>query len=265
MKYYGIDQTGAILSKDKPKPLKACEVIFREGSIFDLKFFTIEHLGHWISSLNPDHKNHIFIDCVLGLPVELYKSNNKSQIRDWISLAKNYSHEHKSYGMAVAESFFNHIKNFYNIKEDNHPKRSTEIKLKSNSVFTTRPFQKNIQTGTFRIWKELSFVLDSVLIWPLDYYLENELKTVVYEVYPSHFYKKIFGLKNRSHLPLLDVLENVRNINKTFDFDEHVKFLNDPDFCDALIAAFGGYLTIHQRNVWNSISDQSFFEGEILE
>lgn len=265
LRFYGIDQTGATLNRTKAKPLKACKIFIEKNLLFNIKFFYIDRLGDWISNLNTNHKHHIFIDCVLGLPIDLFHSNNDLQIRDWIKTAEHFQDQGRSYGLNVSEKFFDNIKKFYQINSKEYPKRTTEIKFNSNSVFTTRPFQKNIQTGTFRIWKEIAPVLNQIIIWPIDFYLKNELNTTIYEVYPSDFYKKIFNLKNRNSDPLKQQLKNISKINPQFDIKTKLKFLEDPDFCDAFMAALGGYYVINQKDVWKNLSPNSFFEGEILD
>lgn len=253
MKVFGIDQTGAALSDTRSKPLKAAELTFDlEYRLIDLNFIQIANLSDWISTLDQKIKNHIFIDCVFGLPFDLYKSKPELEIRDWIQKAGAFNVNGKNYGLDVSEEFFKTLKSYYNLENLTHPKRTVESALKSNSVFTTRPFQKNIQTGTFRIWKELSFVLDQVLIWPIDAPIINSSHVILYEVYPSYFYFKLFNTKSRDIAPLQKILA-------PFNLK-----LKDPDYADAFIAGLGGYTCLQERNVWTNLNSKTKFEGDIL-
>ncbi len=261
LKVFGIDQTGASVGSARAKPLKACELILNlDGNIHDLRFFAIPHLGEWVKTLKQNEKNHIFIDCVFGLPIRLHQINPSKSIRDWIYSSKDYTFLDKHFGSAVSQSFFAQIKYFYKIHETSTPRREQEIQLNSNSVFTIHPFQKNIQTGTFRIWKELSQVLDEILIWPIDYYLQEELNVIFYEVYPSYFYKKLFNVSSRSAGPVIKYLNDYPlKLNS-----QNSSHINNSDFCDALVAALGGYNCLKTNNFSQFFSDEAFFEGQIL-
>ncbi len=265
MKIFGIDQTGAMMSKSKAKPLKALELIVNnENQPQDLLFFEIPNLTDWIRSLNPSDHNHIFIDCVLGLPMDLAEISLDYSIRDWIKAAENYNYNGNRFGRNVSEPFFDGIKKFYGLNENNFPKRNVEILLKSNSVFTTRPFQKNIQTGTFRIWKELAPVLEHIVLWPTDFYLNKKINVIFYEVYPSHFYQKLFDLKFRTSDPLIKWASELKMANPDFNLNSCLNHLKNPDYCDALVASLGGFKTITEKNVWANLNKTTFFEGDTL-
>lgn len=261
MKVFGIDQTGATLSDIKAKPLKACELVLDDNRMLrDAIFFEISHLGQWVRTLDKNEINHVFIDCVFGLPIELHHLNPCFSIRDWIEKSKHFNIDGKNYGRNIAKEFFNRILDFYDLKNSSPPRREIETLLNSNSVFATHPFQQNIQTGTFRIWKELSECLDEILIWPFDFYLQQELKTIFYEVYPSYFYKKILKVRSRSK-------EAVLNWAKDSGLrlsPEVIKQLNNPDSCDAFVAAIGGLQSLKTKKLWSIDNPNSFFEGHIL-
>lgn len=260
-KVYGIDQTGAVLGKNKAKPLKACELILGPNlKIEDVVFFKIPELGQWTHKLDSKATNHVFIDCVLGLPIKLYISNPEKSLRDWILKTKHFQIEKQSYGRKVSEAFFNSMLDYYNLNPSSPPKRAIEVSLKSNSVFTTRPFQKNIQTGTFRIWKELSQVLQGITLWPSDFYLKDEANTIFYEVYPSYFYKILLSANTRHPDPVIKYLSSkITEVNKVIS-----ESILDPDKCDALVAALGGLHCLKTRNLWDFNDENIFFEGNIL-
>ncbi len=85
--------------------------------------------------------------------------------------------------MSIAEEFFN------SFKQEKFLSREIEKQLSANSVFTSRPFQKNIQTGTYRTWKDLSLDIDKINIWPhLNY--NSEYFTLI-EGYPTEAWKRL--------------------------------------------------------------------------
>jgi hypothetical protein len=261
MKIFGIDQTGAVLNDKAAKPLKACQlVVDSSDQIKDILFFDIPHLGCWVQTLDQKQKTHIFIDCVLGLPISLNKAYSSQSLREWILKAGDFSFEDKIYGRQTSQKFFDEILDFYQIKNGELPRRDVEVKLNSNSVFTIHPFQKNIQTGTFRIWKELGSVLDSIVLWPSDFYLKDEFNIFLYEVYPSFFYKKLLNVKVRSAEPVLKYLEKL-NLKISEKIRDQIY---NPDNCDALMAAIGGLDCIKNNNVWDLQSEDIIFEGDIL-
>ena len=74
------------------------------------------------------------------------------------------------------------------------------------SVFKNKPFQKNVQTGTFRIWKDLGSdkEYENFSFWP--YETESLNKYTVCEAYPSlcrkelkETYKNNIKFKTKDH------------------------------------------------------------------
>ncbi len=260
-KIFGIDQTGAANGSSRAKPLKACEIILDSNEeILNVTFFKISEFGIWIKKLDPNFTNHIFIDCVLGLPIELYNIDSTRTLRDWILETKDFQFEMHKYGRKASEAFFTEVLRFYNLSSLYPPKRAVEVSLKSNSVFTTMPYQKNIQTGTYRIWKELGAALQDVVLWPSDFYLRDEASTIMYEVYPSFFYKTLLNTKIRKPEPVIKYLRS-KNLSVSDTLSEAIL---DPDNCDALVAALGGLNSLRKEDVWSFNDDNIFFEGGIL-
>ena len=154
--FLGIDQTGASVSQGKrAKPLKIC-LLRKEGkewcaftrkkgkalTIDALSPSAIEKLFKDFELDLPKNRMAILADCVLGMPLSAWpkRSIPKDASHLW-NLFKDSSTYHLNgalFGRAVSESFFSR----FPIKQSSIPKRKCEIISGSNSLFTTRPFQK---------------------------------------------------------------------------------------------------------------------------
>lgn len=198
----GVDQTGAVDSKGVPKPLPFAGfsgfLTENRGEVKNLKF----HYGYLkkashaelsqvlgLSYLGADFR-WLGLDCVLGLPKCVYR--RQFSFEEWLC-AQNFIPY--GFGRAEAERFFlSTFPDFYELPE--LPRREQEIALRANSVFKLRPFQKNIQTGTFRFWKEIQADLASG-----QFSLRGHEKshTLVTEVYPSACYRTL-GFQSRTEL-----------------------------------------------------------------
>jgi hypothetical protein len=225
--FIGIDQTGAIDQKGKPKKLRAC--IYQQKTQ-EFVFCFIEELT-WACLAkklpNLTRKNEVFIliDSVFGLP---QKSHHLDQsIRELIHKTQTYEFENKAYGLKTAHQFFIQFKP----QSADHPKRKVEVQVEANSLFLLHPFQKNISCGTYRIWKELSQDQSWFQIWPF----EKPNKNTVYlaEGYPSYYWRKIFNLKTRNTDQLLQVLPLA--IKKQI---QKQKAHLSPDSMDAFVLAY---------------------------
>lgn len=178
--YLGVDQTGAIDSNGKPHPLPACLIRKNSVSFFYLASFSKEEM---FKKIKPSDAENLLIcvDCVLGLPKELRLT--------WRNALKKIK-KTKHYGRQAAIDFFGKIGKGQIIK------RKIEILCQANSVFAEKPYQKNIQTGTFRIWKDIS-------IHELDFYapvLENQITSeqiAIYEGYPTLSWRLLFKSTTR--------------------------------------------------------------------
>ena len=73
--------------------------------------------------------------------------------------------------------------------------RQVDLLTGAQSVFRTHPFQRNIQTGTYRIWRDLAE--ESVFdFWPWKT-PQTSKKSQIAEGYPSLWARSVFGLKFR--------------------------------------------------------------------
>ena len=179
--YIGIDQTGAVNRLGKPKPLPVCTILNNQVNFLYLETFSkkclIETLG-----IKSKQKMAICLDCVLGLPQELNLPWQKA-----LELIRTS----EGFGRKSASQFFKKLGGGQIFA------RQVEIKSQANSVFKEFPFQKNIQTGTYRFWKEIAesqndfavpFLRDSI----------TADKISLYEGYPSLSWKLLFHLKYRN-------------------------------------------------------------------
>lgn len=193
--YIGVDQTGATNNKGIPHKLPLCIIyknkIYPNLSLSSLNFKSIELLISNTTGikLNSIHKLRalILIDSVFALPQEL--KINQSQL---FAKARHYHFNHKYFGALTAFNFFC---SFLISDHSRLPQRLIETKLKANSVFKLKPYQRNIGCGSYRILKELSNDPGWFNIWPID----NKQNTwaTISEGYPSYYWKTIFKLKNR--------------------------------------------------------------------
>ena len=212
--FIGIDQTGAISSSGKPKRLPVCVLQNNRIQLFYLPKFS-EELLDFKPSL-------ICIDCVLGLPVTVGLT-----LRNAIALTK----VEENFGRRTAQIFFNRL-----AAGQSH-NRKIESQIGANSVFTIHPFQKNIQTGTFRFWKEMA---DS----PNWFYLpaipgekqKKQSKIPVVEGYPSIYWKLILNQKSRMPNDTVRLLR-LYFPNLRISRGDQKKIQKDPNFSDAILLA----------------------------
>ena len=241
--FVGIDQTGACKPGQPhlPRPLpmawfhpesRRLEII-PEG----LAGFDPELMAKITGS--PPGDLTVLVDCVLGLPSEIQKSHGFEA-----SLGRLRELERENpcapFGRKAAEQFFAEILEQGWPARDGrrpYPEREAERLAGANSVFRRHPFQKNIQTGTYRIWRELSRLRDSVQLWPMDQ--PEKAGAKIHEGYPSLIWRAYLGFKTRApaklatHLKEQGVLlspETARRISA------------DADLADAAVLAFGGFL-----------------------
>jgi hypothetical protein len=191
MIFIGLDQTGAILKNGKPKPLpiaivyKNQKTFLSVGYIPNCSFSEIQKfiLTHYEDDFKTEDV-HILMDCVLGLPHKIYPPN--TSFREFLRLAA----QQEGYGRIPARIFFKNI-----LGQSPILTRQTEDLANANSVFLEYPFQKNIQTGTFRLWKDLGANPESFYI-P---YMERKKRKAfpIYEGYPSMSWKILFKTSSR--------------------------------------------------------------------
>lgn len=235
--FLGIDQTGAVNSKGRPRPLPTCVLKNNQLEFTYLKSFSSAEVLDITSTVRD---LIISIDCVLGLPKIL-----KMPLRRAILKTATVD----GYGRKPAMQFFRELgkKQIY--------RRDCELRLNANSVFLEHPFQKNIQTGTFRFWKDMSQDPNWFYI-PWVEKKKNSSQTPVYEGYPSFIWKHLLKSPQRRPEDLKDLFKKYDpkiKVSKTFLSD----IRKDPNLADAAV------LAIAARDL-TSVKPKPNIEGHIL-
>jgi hypothetical protein len=197
------------------------------------------------------------MDCVLGLPKSVHSGliraghvNGKNFQQDLQNLMKK-AFEHTSkcvadkkpgYGFQTSLDFFNHLleSSGPSDTEQKAPIRRVEELVSAHSVFKPYPFQKNIQTGTFRIWSDLGYNLSLGLkfdIWPFTALSGKNDQILICEAYPSYFWKHDIKHTSRKAQALLKCLKDGFDLPVAIDFEELSAL--GADHLDALVNALG--------------------------
>lgn len=245
--FIGIDQTGATNKNGKPKSLPVCliykNIIYPNLWLSDLKFESLSQLIQKTLNIKVDNLNSlrplILIDSVFTLPSELKITHHQLMTR-----SNTYKYNNKSFGAVTAFNFFN---SFLTHGLTALPQRKIELKLKANSVFKLKPFQRNIGCGSYRVLKELSADRNWFKLWPVDK-KQNAWATIA-EGYPSFYWKTLFNLKNRPQ-------------KKSFKFKNTIFNFKTTDHMDAFVLAIAAQK--YNKLVWlipNAISQK---EGWVL-
>ncbi len=241
--FIGIDQTGAVNHKGKPKPLNVSVIDLRKKpqyftglQIAGLNLETIQQL--LAKNIFPIEKEKILIcvDSVFGLP-EVLKIKPKKVFQT----AKKFSFKDKHYGAETAFEFFRQF-----LTTEQIPERTVEKLVKANSVFNLKPYQKNIGCGSFRVIKDLAQDSDWFSLWPFD---KMEKQYIIAEGYPSYFWRSKLNCKTRDLLFL----------SKKF---KKLQFSN-LDQADSFVLAYGASQSL--QNLLNiKLNNKTRLEGWIL-
>lgn len=262
--FIGIDQTGAVV-KGLPKALPLALIRLSDGawmlethfenkpmmigsfckkSLLDIcNKFSVQ----WSSSIA------VLVDCVLGLPEAVIPpaAMRGGRLDLWGLMQRTA--QTPGFGRNPAEDFF---KQFWNQLSSRYPKRQCEDWADANSVFISRPYQKNIQTGTFRLWKEMSREEPWLSIWPF----EQREAPVLIEGYPSYSWRKLFGFDERSPALLKSLTDRLGVAWTEKELTE--------DQADAAILALTGFYLSQSNKLLNPLdnfksSTKAFKEGWI--
>lgn len=271
--YLGVDQTGAVKRRGQEaiyKPLPAALIIpgqkqvlqvrvaTKEGRKFGLSSFDAEEITSLLDAAVPRPGDvRILVDCVLGLPSSMRR--NDASIRDLLMRAALFDSRTKTpAGRERAAAFFSEI-----LAESKHratpremwPLRHCERLLASNSVFQQHPFQKNIQSGTYRIWRDLGRFMSkpenaSLRFWPHDF-TESVLmrdgnsgpEMVIAEGYPSFYWRQLLGMRTRQPALLKNALTSTASQIGWSVACEHWSLIeSDPDLADAVVLAMTAFV-----------------------
>lgn len=220
--FVGIDQTGAIQKNGTPKPLPACFIRKHRPHFFYLPALEKEILTQ-TTQLKAHEEILIGLDCVIGLPETVPGSPRE---------AMHKTLDFPGYGRSVATEFFAQL------SPDAKPRRKIEIQLGANSIFQEKPFQKNIQTGTFRCWKELAQSADNFCFPAIENISSLQLSPAlkVFEGYPSFSWKTLLKLKTRDVSQLPTALQQY--FPKIIWEDQHQDAVEkDANLADAFVLA----------------------------
>lgn len=265
--FLGIDQTGATDSKGTPKPLPVAlvqktssgwKLTFsqKDGSRLELPQVTREN----VLKLLMDHahfgrdlsRTGLVMDSVFGLPAKNwpYSQGGSENLFSLFQKASAFSFQGKAYGRDAAEAFF---KEFLG---KNHKgdllRRQCELESGANSVFLTRPFQRNIGCGTFRIWKELGAAPEKWFhVWGFEEpALHLQDGPWIFEAYPSLFWKKLLTLPSRQPELLVRWLKTESPWQRDFKASQLALLMEDPDLCDSVVLAIGARLLQERSEMW---------------
>ncbi len=274
-RFLGVDQTGAALAGGRrARPLPA--VLLELPSSGEpgwakqvvLPDLTRESVLPLLSS--PDDptgsRGVVLLDGVLGLPKELQKneetgsgSPSDSQSgsgssylwREFFRAARMQEPDGRRYGRALGEKFFSEI---WSGPSQSKPTRTCERWARANSVFQLHPFQKNIQTGTFRLWRELGQAGEPwIRIWPQDRDQVSRSGPWLFEGYPSLLWRELLGLPTRDLSQLLPHVSRVlaeRQLSIRIAPDLAEALARSPGLADAWVLALGGALLQQDQALW---------------
>lgn len=225
MIFLGIDQTGAVNTKGNPKPLPCC--LIKTNVV---TFFYLEKFSDVLAKHNPQL---ICIDCVLGLP---------KSVGITLREAIQKTAEINEFGRKPAQAFFETL-----AAGKNHH-RKIETTLGANSVFTVHPYQKNIQTGTFRFWKEMAQSPDWFYLPAIPQEQKNSSRKIpVVEGYPSYYWKILLYETRRQPEKIIEILKSNYPILK-ISKEQQKLLLKDANLADALVLAIAAQKYSHEIN-----------------
>jgi hypothetical protein len=215
----GIDQTGAVSKNGTPKPLAACMIAHGTVAFRYLDGLNLNSIHATFPEL-VGTPLQICVDCVLGLPSVIGIS--------WRSAVKMTA-RFQGYGRKPASDFFRHLGN------GRSPKREVERICRANSIFQERPFQKNIQTGTYRLWKDLAQNLENFYVPALENRTASNQVSLT-EGYPSMSWRQLFQTKGRQPENLRELIRS-HKIPFEISTSQQKQIAKDHNFADAYVLA----------------------------
>jgi hypothetical protein len=233
--FVGIDQTGAVVG-GVPKPLPAARLA-PDGSLAIGKLAHADRASI-VELAGTEADLAIVVDAVIGLPARCWRGNGADDV--WALLGR--THRVPGYGRAAAESFFHPFIPSSRSRADAAaalPRRACEIAADANSVLTTRPYQKNVQTGTFRIWKDLTRdAARWVSLWPFE---ARRARPWLFEGYPSYVWTRVFGFARRSPARIRELAQRAATMGVRVNASRATlaAVAADADLADAVALAIG--------------------------
>lgn len=269
--FVGVDQTGASISGGRSARPLPC-------AVFDATQYRLHLFGHdrkplWLKSFNETSLRELFIridieaaevhsrttaylvDCVFGLSENTWPPHLPAGLHGQWRLFRRAA-QAEGFGLKAAAHFFAQILKDAGVPP--YPVRRCELLVNANSVFRTHPFQKNIQCGTYRIWKDFG---SESKPWMNIRYLtpaaDSKLdRPWLFEAYPSFIWREIFGLRTRDLKLFPEALNTV--FPKLHLSEETMALLaRDPNFTDAAVLALGGYALQRRGTLWSDKPSRS--------
>ena len=277
--YLGVDQTGAVIKRSGGpvyRPLPAVIALPGKNRTIQIVAASRHHKKIGLASFDPaeivalvepyvevPRDIVVLADCVFGLPSDMRRGN--SSLRQLLDRAATYdSAASEPLGRQRSAAFFRNIlKEFRPERDDNKkwPLRRCEQLASSNSVFQEHPFQKNIQSGTYRIWCDLGRSLrkqngHAVRFWPHDFTTGHRANNAndthatgagqmmtIAEGYPSLYWKTFFGTKTRrpDDLQTLSTAA-LKDLGWSLTCPHWEVITNDPDTADAAVLALAAFI-----------------------
>jgi len=253
----GVDQTGAAVDGGAAARPLAVAVAVRtgerawsikakaRGAALKLPSLTPAEVTALLHSVRvkglPEH-TALLLDCVLGLPGDTTPRPGADAL--WAVMASSGQGDVDGvrFGMARAQRFFDGL-----LHAGGLPRRACEVACDATSVFQTRPFQKNVQTGTYRIWRDLTSSPARWLnLWPLETAPLPEAPWA-FEAYPTWMWRTVFGVRTRDRSMLrlaVKMAGKRRGVTLTVDGWDVVEA--DADVADAVVLAAGGVVLQHE-------------------
>lgn len=276
--FIGVDQTGAALPGGlRAQPLP-CAILVDRGRSWELKLLWlpsltraaleqafIETLDDTVGGLKLDSSVTILADCVLGLETHVFRAltgaaRNQADALWGLMKETLKRQEPPFFGRAIAEEFFAEL-----LKRSGHagpglPRRQCELAARANSVFASRPFQKNIQTGTYRMWRDLaSDGTRWFSLWPFE--SARDSRPVMLEAFPSLAWREALGLKTRDRTKFREAVQTAVALARVrLKFDDWSKLERDADLADAATLALAG--AIWARNGKLADAPKKLVRGE---
>ncbi|MCE3009948.1 MAG: hypothetical protein LW875_04995 [Proteobacteria bacterium] len=278
----GVDQTGAQTSQGFAKPLPVA-VIYKNSArgwklsvsqskksqkLAGLTRDSVLKLLHTMDLPGRDLTQVlIIVDSVLGLPKKVWDQQSFTSISAPENLfqlfrkASEFSLKDNSYGLETSKAFFEGLRKGL-VKEP----RVAEKLAGANSLFNFTPYQKNIATGTFRIWKDLG---SSEEPWFQIAGFDSVQSHVqagawISEGYPSFVWKSLLGEKTRNPAKLADLLERDYRDRLQFSQADLQLISKDSDLADSVVLALQGFILNEKSGVLDEFTRYKLqsLEGE---
>ena len=253
--WIGIDQTGAALDGGKKAVSLPVVRVRADGEMLvvqDAEWWETLHFSE--QRIGEGVRTAIVLDCVLGLSVAVQKMHPlAADVRKLLEYAASHPKNsgERIYGRDVAAEFFAE----FAIEGDSL--RECERMSGAQSVFKTIPWQRNIQTGTWRMWYELgrSIISNaaSVKIWPQEAEAADA-QLWLFEAWPTLLWKAWLRQTSRrleSGPQALATMVAEAGLQLRISKDMRGLVLKDANVADSLVMAVSAAVMDHMGVLMN--------------